>query len=122
MSSPRRALKFLMVSSLFACQADPATPGPDPDQPPMKPASCSYQAAPEPAATAGTGEIIKPGAVAAGVGEALIDLPVGTPLSGYTGRMRLLGGDAPDDRQVPHARAFVPSAGVQSRPLARPFI
>ena len=119
MSSPRRALKFLMVSSLFACQADPAPPGPDPDQPPTKPASCSYQAAPEPAATAGTGEIIKPGPVAAGVGEALIDLPVGTPLSGYTGRMRLLGGDAPDDRQVPHARAFVPSAGVQSRPLAR---
>lgn len=119
MLTPRRTLSLLLLSSLLACQADPATPGPDPDKPPLKPAACSYKSAPEPAKAAGIGEIIKPGAVSAGVGEAVIDLPVGTPLSGYTGRMRLLGGDAPDDRLVPHARAFVPSAGMQTRPLAR---
>lgn len=112
--------RFLSVSSLsllLACQADPPV-DPGGDKPPTQ-ARCAYAVAPTPAAAVGIGQPIKPAPITAGLGEARIDLPVGTPMSGYTGRMRLLGGDAPDDRQVPHARAFVPSAGVQSRPLAR---
>lgn len=119
MNASQRTLPFVLLSSLLGCQADPPPPGPDTDKPPPKASACTYKSAPEPAAAAGIGEIIKPGPVKAGVGEAPIDLPVGTPLSGYTGRMRLLGGEAPDDRLMPHARAFVPSAGMQSRPLAR---
>jgi hypothetical protein len=58
--------------------------------------------------------------VLAGVGEAPLDLPVGTPLGGYTARTQLLGSyNAPDNRRSPHAKAFVPSAGVQTRPLVR---
>ena len=97
---------------LAACQAEPAPPAPPPDETPGR---CTYEAAPMPAG--GTGETIAPGPVRAGVGEAPLDLPVGTPLSGYTARARLLGGMAPDSRQSPHARAFAPSAGVQTRPL-----
>lgn len=112
--------RFLSVSSLsllLGCQAEPPVPV-DGDMPPAK-SHCTYEPSSPPAASAGIGQNIKAAPLVAGVGESAIDLPVGTPMSGYTSRMRLLGGDAPDDRQVPHARAFVPSAGVQSRPLAR---
>jgi len=102
---------------LLGCQADP--PVDKEGEKPKAMARCTYAAAPEPPASAGIGQPIKAAPITAGAADAVIDLPVGTPMSGYTGRMRLLGGDAPDDRQVPHARAFVPSAGVQSRPLAR---
>ena len=77
------------------------------------------EAAPVPAAGAGVGQLIAAGPVRAGVGEVRLDLPVGTPLGGYTARMRLLGGEAPDSRQSPHARAFYPSVGVQTRPQVR---
>ena len=77
---------------------------------------CQYEPAPIPA---GVGQPITAGTVLAGVGEAPLDLPVGTPLGGYTARMKLLGGTAPDSRQVPHAKAFVASAGVQTRPQVR---
>lgn len=113
--------RLLSISSaawlLLGCQADPPL-DPDGSKPPAK-ARCMYETAPLPTWGVGVGQPIKPAPITAGVGEAAIDLPVGTPMSGYTGRMRLLGGEAPDDRQVPHARAFVPSAGVQSRPQAR---
>jgi neutral ceramidase len=112
-----RLLSISSLTLLLGCQAE-TPPNPDGDKP-MNQARCTYAAAPLPPATAGIGETIRPAPITAGVGEAPIDLPIGTPMSGYTGRMRLLGGDAPDDRLVPHARAFVPSAGVQSRPLAR---
>lgn len=88
---------------------------PTPDQSPPG-ASCSYEVAPVPA---GVGQPIAAGAVRAGVGEAPLDLPVGTPLGGYTARMALLGGMAPDGRRSPHAKAFVASAGVQTRPQVR---
>lgn len=77
---------------------------------------CEYEAAPVPS---GVGQVITAGAVLAGVGEAELDLPVGTPMGGYTARMQILGGQAPDNRNSPHAKAFVPSAGLQTRPLVK---
>lgn len=77
---------------------------------------CTYEAAPVPS---GVGQTITAGAVMAGVGEAELDLPVGTPMGGYTARMEILGGQAPDSRRSPHAKAFVPSAGLQTRPLVK---
>lgn len=80
-------------------------------------AHCAYEPAPVRAASGGP---IVAGTVLAGVGEAPLDLPVGTPLGGYTARTQLLGSyNAPDNRRSPHAKAFVPSAGVQTRPLVR---
>ncbi|MFO0573956.1 MAG: neutral/alkaline non-lysosomal ceramidase N-terminal domain-containing protein [Polyangia bacterium] len=79
-------------------------------------ARCEYEAAPVPS---GVGQKIAAGPVLAGVGEAALDLPVGTPLGGYTSRMTLLGGEAPDTRKSPHAKAFVPSAGLQTRPQVK---
>ena len=80
-------------------------------------AHCEYEPAPTPTASGGP---IVAGTVLAGVGEAPLDLPVGTPLGGYTARTQLLGSyNAPDNRRSPHAKAFVPSAGVQTRPLVR---
>ena len=58
-----------------------------------KPAArCEYEAAPVPS---GVGQKIAAGPVLAGVGEAALDLPVGTPLGGYTARVTLLGGAGP---------------------------
>ncbi len=94
------------AADLAPPSADLTPPGP----------RCQYEPAPIPA---GVGQPIAAGAVLAGVGEAPLDLPVGTPLGGYTARMKLLGGTAPDSRQSPHAKAFVASAGVQTRPQVR---
>lgn len=77
---------------------------------------CTYEAAPVPS---GVGQVIAAGPVMAGVGEAELDLPVGTPMGGYTARMQILGGQAPDNRNSPHAKAFVPSAGLQTRPQVK---
>ena len=85
-------------------------------EPPPAAESCAYDVSP---ARSGAGQLILPGAVLAGTGEARIDLPVGTPLGGFTSRMKALGGQAPDGRRSPHAKAFVPSAGVQTVPLVR---
>jgi len=112
------ALLGLGASALLSgCKT--ADPPADMSTPDPAVASCKYEAAPVPAAGAGVGQLIAAGPVRAGVGEVRLDLPVGTPLGGYTARMRLLGGEAPDSRQSPHARAFYPSAGVQTRPQVR---
>ncbi len=58
---------------------------------------------------------VVPGAPQAGVAEAYLELPVGTPLSGYTGRCGCFGGDGSvDHRDSNYASEFKPSAGVQS--------
>ncbi len=80
--------------------------------------SCHYDPAPAPTARPPS----PPGAgpVRAGVGESPIDLPVGTPLGGYSARLTLLGGQGPDNRPgAPFAHAFAPSGGVQTRPQVR---
>lgn len=57
------------------------------------------------------------GAPQAGVAEGWLDLPIGTPLSGYTSRCSLLGASEgnPDHRGSNYVTKFAPSAGVQSR-------
>lgn len=57
-----------------------------------------------------------PGAPQAGVAESFVDLPVGTPLSGYTSRCGCFGGDGKADRRdSAYTSEFAPSAGVQTR-------
>ncbi|MFK7927332.1 MAG: hypothetical protein AB8H79_04040 [Myxococcota bacterium] len=53
----------------------------------------------------------------AGVAEAAIDLPVGTPMAGYTAR--LLGSGRPDSRSTPFTTGFAPTAGIQTRPAVK---
>lgn len=57
------------------------------------------------------------GAPQAGIAEGWLDLPIGTPLSGYTSRCTLLGGGEgnPDHRGSNYTTKFSPSAGVQQR-------
>lgn len=113
----RTSSRLLILSAALAACSEPALmDSPDLADPPSTDASCTYEAAPLPS---GIGERIAAGQVLAGTAEARIDLPVGTPLGGYTARMKALGGRAPDDRRSPHAKAFVPSAGVQTSPLLR---
>lgn len=62
--------------------------------------------------------LVTPGALLAGVAESSLDLPVGTPLGGFTGR--LLAG-AVDGRESDYALRFSPSAGIQTRPPVKAF-
>lgn len=56
------------------------------------------------------------GTLQAGAAAGNLDLPVGTPLAGYTGRDRSLGGDpGPDVRDSDYRTDFVPSGGWQTR-------
>ncbi|MFZ5476450.1 MAG: neutral/alkaline non-lysosomal ceramidase N-terminal domain-containing protein [Myxococcota bacterium] len=55
------------------------------------------------------------GAPLAGVAEADLELPVGTPLSGYTSRCGCFGGEGKVDRRdSQYTYRFAPSAGVQT--------
>ena len=113
MRIPSRLL--LLSATLAACSVPPSEQS---DLPPkmMMEDACPYESAPP---RAGVGQTISAGAVLAGTAEVRIDLPVGTPQGGYTARMKALGGQAPDYRRSVHAKAFVPSAGVQTVPLLR---
>lgn len=56
------------------------------------------------------------GTLLAGAAAGTLDLPVGTPLAGYTGRDRSLGSDdGPDVRDSDYRTDFVPSGGWQTR-------
>ena len=56
------------------------------------------------------------GTLRAGAAGDYLDLPVGVPLGGYTGRDRALGWEAgPDTRDSDYRTDFVPSAGWQTR-------
>jgi neutral ceramidase len=99
---------------MFACQDTDNGAAPEFD-PAFSPAHCSYEEAPPQRAVPGGS-----GMVLAGTGEAALDLPVGTPLGGYTSRLKLLGGGGPpDERRSAYARAFATTVGVQTRPLAK---
>jgi len=53
----------------------------------------------------------------AGAAESSLDIPLGTPLAGYTGRCRYVGGSSnQDDRESPYTTSFVESTGQQTRP------
>lgn len=59
---------------------------------------------------------ITPGTLQAGAVRGTLDLPVGVPMGGYTGRDVYLGSDAgPDNRDSPYVVDFVPSGGWQTR-------
>lgn len=59
---------------------------------------------------------IETGSLVAGAASGTLDLPVGIPLGGYTGRDGYLGNDpGPDNRDSPYVTDFVPSGGVQTR-------
>lgn len=65
---------------------------------------------------------VVPGAPVAGVAETFVDLPIGTPLSGYTSRCGCFGGEGKvDKRDSPYRSEFAPSAGVQTRVPAKAF-
>ncbi len=58
---------------------------------------------------------IVPGAPMAGAAEARLELPIGTPLSGYTSRCGCFGGDGKADRRdSAYTTRFAPSAGIQT--------
>lgn len=60
------------------------------------------------------------GAPVAGAAEGTLDLPVGTPLGGYSSRCGCLAStSAPDLRTSPYSESFVESAGVQARPTIK---
>ncbi|MEQ1502736.1 MAG: neutral/alkaline non-lysosomal ceramidase N-terminal domain-containing protein [Myxococcota bacterium] len=63
---------------------------------------------------------IESGAPLVGAAEGYLDLPVGTPLAGYTARCSCLGSFGKvDDRASPYATAFIESTGVQTYPTVK---
>jgi neutral ceramidase len=77
-------------------------------------AHCTYEPVP---ATARAGSMVSEGSLRAGVGEAVVELPVGTVQGGYQGRSSRTS--AVDVRDVPSADVFMPSVGIETRPKAR---
>lgn len=61
------------------------------------------------------------GAPVVGAAEGYLDLPVGTPLSGYSSRCLCLGGGLfqPDDRDSAYTESFTESTGVQTWPTLK---
>lgn len=58
-----------------------------------------------------------PGAIRAGVGSAVLSLPIGVPFGGYTNRSKTLRQATPVDARAPRwATDFVPSVGVADAP------
>ena len=58
---------------------------------------------------------IEPAQLSAGTADSTLKLPVGVPLTGYTGRCSLFGGtDSADGRDSSYAMAFDPSMGVHT--------
>ncbi|HCH61907.1 MAG TPA: hypothetical protein DFR83_03820, partial [Deltaproteobacteria bacterium] len=63
------------------------------------------------------------GAPVAGMADGFLELPVGTPMGGYTERCECFGGnsirrESLDNRDSAYVNSFVPSAGIQTRPHA----
>ena len=60
---------------------------------------------------------IVPGAPQVGAAERTLDLPIGTPMGGYSARARYLGAlSQQDSRQSPYNQGFVESTGIHTRP------
>jgi neutral ceramidase len=57
---------------------------------------------------------IEPAELLAGSADGYLELPVGLPLSAYTGRSHLFGGGGGDGRDSAYVVDFAPSTGVQS--------
>ena len=62
---------------------------------------------------------LQPGTPYAGVAEGKIDIPIGSPMAGYSNRCFFLGGASTiDDRESQYAQSFSTSAGVQTSIMA----
>ena len=60
------------------------------------------------------------GALQAGAAQDTLDLPLGTPMGGFSARARYLTGlSRQDRRQSPYVVGFVPSVGMQTRPQVK---
>lgn len=107
---PRRRLIAHAVLSLgaFACSSE-SPPEPQPAAPgPRDPEHCSFEEPPardELPANA-------PAPLKAGLGIAVLPVPIGAPLGGYASRVPTLGGEAVDARHGRFVTGFVPSVGV----------
>ncbi len=90
-----------LLLPLLSCTPDPV-PDPVPDV-------C------DPVAAQANAPAIVPGAPLAAAAERWMELPIGTPLSGYTGRCDCFGGDGDADRRdSAYTYEFAASAGVQT--------
>lgn len=94
----------MLLLALLSC-ADPPDEKPDTSDP----AACDR------AAAVADAPALVAGAPTAGVAEGILEVPVGTPLSGYTGRCTCFGGEGKVDRRdSAYTYSFAPSAGVQT--------
>ena len=92
----RRSLPLLAVLLLCGCPTEDPVPEP-PNTDPVWPAMTE-------------------GVLRAGAADGTLDLPVGVPLGGFTGRDRALGSEpGPDTRDSDYRTDFVPSGGWQTR-------
>ncbi len=70
--------------------------------------------------TAGAGGTVQAGPLTAGAAEAILDVPVGTALGGYTSRAGFIGAAGNvDTRKVPLSGSFNPSIGVAHAPRVK---
>jgi hypothetical protein len=91
----------MYLLTLLSCEKEPSPPAPAP--------AC------DPVAEQADAPAIVPGAPLAAAAEAVLQLPVGTPLSGYTSRCDCFGGDGDADRRdSAYAAEFASSAGIQT--------
>ncbi|MBX3250425.1 MAG: neutral/alkaline non-lysosomal ceramidase N-terminal domain-containing protein [Myxococcales bacterium] len=78
---------------------------------------CTYE---DPPATANAGGMVEAGPLEAGIAEGIMRPPVGSTLGAYTARADFLGSaGAPDDRYDELADAFLPSFGIETRPMGK---
>jgi neutral ceramidase len=98
---------------LVACSDDAVTP----PKSLVTTDHCSYLPM---VATAGAGGAVTSGPLQAGAAQAVVDIPVGTALGGYTGRAGFLGAAGNvDSRKVPLSGTFNPSIGVELAPRVK---
>jgi neutral ceramidase len=108
-TSAHRALAGTALAAVIgACSSSSDRDPSPPPAPPRDPAHCSFEEpparAPRPAAA--------PSAVRAGLGAAVLPVPIGAPLGGYGARVPVLGGEAVDARPARFATGMVPSVGI----------
>lgn len=110
-----------MALTALAALAIPACSGAEPPpkvtpEPSKDPAHCSFEVAPGPSPTRPANA---PSAILAGLGSAVLDMPIGAPLGGYGDRLVPLGGSTPPDaRPRRFTKSFVPSVGMHDAPRA----
>lgn len=111
----RRLLPLAVVSTL-ALSGCPAEKDGVADTTDTTPAAC------DPATEWADAPALVAGAPEAGVAERILELPVGTPLSGYTSRCDCFGGAGePDKRDSAYRYSFNPSGGVQAPVMLKVF-